>query len=71
MTNGNAIFDPDNIFPTCNAVGLKIDGDRRTIQDLTDATPTLTVALGQLPRWSIVWFGVENIAKQQSHLTAR
>lgn len=37
---------PDNIYPDRDVSDLKVDGDHRTIQELTGATPMLTVEFG-------------------------
>ena len=59
-----AFLDPDNMYPTRDLSDVQIDGDRRTIQELTGATPTLTVPLGANPQTiDCVWFGVQNVAK--------
>ena len=59
-----AFLDPDNIYPARDLSDVQIDGNRRTIQELTGATPTLTVTLGATAQMvNCVWFGVENVAK--------
>lgn len=57
-------IDPDNMYPVRDASDVKIDGDRRTVEELAGATPTLTLALGAAAQnVDCVWFGVENVAK--------
>ena len=59
-----AFLDPDKIYPARDATDIKIDGDRRSIENLTGGAPTLTVALGATAQTvDCVWFGVENVAK--------
>ena len=59
-----AFLDPDNMYPIRDLSDIKIDGDRRTIQELTGATPTLTVTLGATAVViNCVWFGIANVAK--------
>jgi len=57
-------MDADSIYPVRDASDVKIDGERRTVEELGGATPTLTVALGTTAQSvDCVWFGVENVAK--------
>ena len=59
-----AFLDADKIYPTRDAADKKIDGDRRSLEELSGATPTLTVALGTSPQTiDCCWFGVENVLK--------
>ena len=59
-----AFLDPEQIYPGRDVSDVKVDGDRRTIQELTGATPILTVALGATAQMvNCVWFGVANVAK--------
>ncbi len=59
-----AFLDPDNMYPTRDTSDVQIDGNRRTIQELTGATPSLTVVLGATAQLvNCVWFGVANVAK--------
>ena len=39
-------MDPDSIYPARDSADKKIDGDRRSIEELSGASPTLTVELG-------------------------
>ena len=64
-----AFLDPDKIYPARDAADAKIDGDRRTTDDLTGASPIITVALGTTAQTvDCVWFGVENVAKAEISL---
>ena len=57
-------IDADKIYPARASADKKIDGDRRSVEELSGATPTLTVTLGATPQTvDCVWFGVENVSK--------
>lgn len=57
-------IDADSIYPARDASDKKIDGDRRSVAELSGASPTLTVALGASPRTiDCVFFGIQNVAK--------
>ena len=62
-------MDPEKIYPARDSADKKIDGDRRSIEELSGASPTLTVELGASPQTiDCVWFGVENVAKGEISL---
>lgn len=55
-------IDPDSIYPARDSSDKRIDGDRRSVEELPGATPTLMVELGDSPqRIDCCWFGVENV----------
>lgn len=57
-------IDADNIYPDRDAADKKIDGDRRSVEELSGATPTLTVELGASPQTiDCVFFGIQNVSK--------
>ena len=56
-------IDADKIYPVRASADKKIDGDRRSLEELSGATPTITVALGAAQTVDCVWFGVENVSK--------
>ena len=57
-------IDADNIYPDRDAADKKIDGDRRSLEELSGATPTLTVELGATPQQiDCVFFGIQNVSK--------
>ena len=57
-------IDPDSIYPARDSSDKKIDGDRRSVEELSGTSPTLAVALGASPqRIDCCWFGVENVAR--------
>lgn len=59
----------DKIYPARDSADKKIDGNRRSIEELAGDTPTLTVSLGDSPQTiDCVWFGVENVAKAEISL---
>ena len=59
----------DSIYPARDSADQKIDGDRRSVEELSGATPTLTVVLGTSPQSiACCWFGVENVAKAEISL---
>lgn len=65
-------IDPDLIFPARDALDKKIDGDRRSVEEVSGASPTLTVALGDSPQEiDCCWFGVENVASADILLDGR
>lgn len=65
-------MDPDLIFPARDSSDKKIDGDRRSVEELSGASPTLTVALGDSPQEiDCCWFGVENVASADILLDGR
>lgn len=60
-------IDPDGIYPVRDISDKKIDGNRRTIEELTG--DILTVSLGASPQMiNCVWFGVENVGSAQISL---
>lgn len=62
-------MDPDSIYPVRDSSDKKIDGDRRSVEELSGASPTLTVALGASPQTvDAVWFGIENVASAEISL---
>lgn len=57
-------IDADKIYPARDAADKKIDGDRRSVEELSGATPTLTVELGASPQQiDCVFFGIQNVSK--------
>ena len=65
-------LDSENIYPARDASDKKIDGDRRSVEELSGASPTLTVALGDSPQEiDCCWFGVENVASADILLDGR
>ena len=65
-------MDPDKIYPVRDASDNKIDGDRRSVEEVSGATPTLTVELGTSPQnVDSVFFGIENVAKADILLDSR
>ena len=57
-------IDADKIYPARDAADNKIDGDRRSLEELSGANPTVTVELGATAQTvNCVWFGVENVSK--------
>lgn len=65
-------MDADKIYPARDASDKKIDGDRRSVEELSGAPPTLTVALGDSPQEiDCCWFGVENVASADILLDGR
>lgn len=57
-------IDADSIYPARDSADKKIDGDRRSVAELSGATPTLTVELGDSPQTiDCVFFGIQNVAK--------
>lgn len=65
-------IDPDSIYPERDSSDKKVDGDRRSVEELAGALPTLTVVLGDSPQTiDCVWFGVENVLKADILLDSR
>ena len=65
-------IDADKIYPVRDSADKKIDGDRRSVEALSGASPTLTVALGASPQTiDCCWFGVENVLKADILLDTR
>ena len=65
-------MDPDKIYPVRDASDNKIDGDRRSVEEVSGDTPTLTVELGTSPQTiDCCWFGVENVASADILLDGR
>ena len=65
-------MDPDSIYPVRDASDKKIDGDRRSVVEVSGASPTLTVSLGvSSPNVDCVFFGVENVALADISLDSR
>lgn len=60
-------LDPDKIYPVRDSSDVKIDGDRRSVEELSGANPSLTVELVELgetsPRIDCVFYGVQNVLK--------
>ena len=57
-------IDADKIYPVRDSADKKIDGDRRSLEELSGATPTLTVELGATPQMiDCVFFGIQNVSK--------
>lgn len=65
-------MDSENIYPARDASDKKIDGDRRSVEEVSGASPTLTVALGDSPQEiDSVFFGIDNVAKADILLDGR
>ena len=65
-------MDPDLIFPARDSSDKKIDGDRRSVEEVSGDTPTLTVELGDSPQEiDACWFGVENVVSAEILLDSR
>lgn len=59
-----AFLDADNIYPARDSADKKIDGDRRSLEELSGDTPTLTVELGATPQMiDCIFFGIRNVSK--------
>lgn len=57
-------IDADKIYPDRDSADTKIDGDRRSVAELSGATPTVTVELGSTAQMvDCVFFGIQNVLK--------
>lgn len=65
-------MDSENIFPARDSSDRTIDGDRRSVEEFSGASPTLAVALGDSPqKIDSVFFGIENVASADILLDGR